>query len=277
MRTRLVVAAALATVGIAAALAWSASDPPSTDPPARVSTPSPSSRSPSPTPSPQRAVHSEAEPVHGRLVIWARGDLTPEFADAVAGLDDVLVEEIRSLVPPDLRARIVELDAEDDGRRRGPLVLSLPEVKRRFGEFAFRPRSGTREVDLEPGFRDEHIVTVEVPLLGNVTCHEAIVDDLRAALRTVVDAGLVSEIDPSRYGGCFYPRRISVADDGLSRHSWGIAIDINVDLSHPDLGPPPHPDVVAAFEAHGFRWGGDFLHPDNHHFEWVGDVQPLDR
>lgn len=27
---------------------------------------------------------------------------------------------------------------------------------------------------------------------------------------------------------------------------------------------------LAAFEEHGFRWGGDFLTPDNHHLEWVG-------
>lgn len=73
------------------------------------------------------------------------------------------------------------------------------------------------------------------------------------------------------YGGCYHPRLISADRDRLSRHSWGIAIDLNVDLSQPGLGPPPPPEVVEILGRHGFRWGGDFLHADNHHFEWIGE------
>ncbi|MDX1659941.1 MAG: M15 family metallopeptidase [Nitriliruptorales bacterium] len=188
------------------------------------------------------------------------------------GATDRLVDAIRALVPTGTNARVVDVAGDRNASRGGPIVRSLTEVKRRFGEFAFRPRDGVREVDVAPAFVEEHIVTAEVPILGQVTCHRGIIDDLRATLEAIVAAGLSGEIDPSRYAGCYYPRRISVGGSSLSRHSWGIALDINVDLSHPDLGPPPHPDVVAAFEAHGFRWGGDFLHPDNHHFEWVGTV-----
>src|SRR5690606_7173663 len=73
-----------------------------------------------------------------------------------------------------------------------------------------------------------------------------------------------------RYGGCFAARTIDPDGDRLSRHAWGVAIDINVDMSRPDLGPIPPPSVRDIFAAHGFRWGGDFRTPDNHHFEWVG-------
>lgn len=190
-----------------------------------------------------------------------------------------LTERIQALVPEDLTARAVNV-AAGESRRRAPLVLSLAQVKDHFGEFAYRPRAGVREIDVDPAFAADHIVNADVPILGSVTCHEEIIDDLRRALQQTVEAGLASEIDPKRYAGCYHPRRISTSSQRLSHHSWGIALDLNVDLSLPDLGPPPHPDVIAAFEAHGFRWGGHFIHPDNHHFEWVGDAtdppRPID-
>lgn len=195
--------------------------------------------------------------------VYVRHDAVPGAATAE------LTSRIERLVPEDLTARIVDV-AAGQPRRRAPLVLSLAQVKDRFGEFAYRPRPGVREIDLDPAFADRHIVDVDVPILGSVTCHRLIIPDLRRALDRIVAVGVAGEIDPARYAGCFYPRRISTSGSSLSRHSWGIALDINVDLSHPDLGPPPHPAVVTAFEKHGFRWGGDFLHPDNHHFEWVG-------
>lgn len=196
--------------------------------------------------------------------------------EAAPGVElEALTAQIEALVPPDLTARIVDATAGE--LRRAPLVLSLAQVKELFGEFAFRPRDGVREIDIDPDFAAQHIVRADVPILGSVTCHRGIVDDLRGALQQVVDAGLAREIDPARYGGCYHPRRISTTGARLSHHSWGIAIDINVDLSHPDLGPSPHPDVIAAFEAHGFRWGGDFIQPDNHHFEWIGAAATADE
>lgn len=188
--------------------------------------------------------------------------------DGVAG--DDLADDLEALAPADTVVRVVGASG-DEPARRAPLVLGLPEVKARFGEFAFRDDDADREIRVAPGWLDDHIVLAEVPLLGTVRCHEAIVDDLSAALQAVADAGLGGTIDPDLYGGCYHARRIG-AGTSLSRHSWGIAIDINVDLSLPGLGPAPDAEVVDLFAAHGFRWGGLFLTPDNHHFEWVGDV-----
>jgi hypothetical protein len=184
---------------------------------------------------------------------------------------EALAAALEALAPEDAPARVVGLGADAD-RRSVPLVLSLVETKERFGEFAYRPRDGVREIDIDPAFVDEHIVSESVPLLGTVQCHTGIMDDLRAALDEIVDAGLSDWVDPARYGGCFYPRRISPDRDRLSSHSWGISIDINVDLSLPGLGPVPPDEVIEIFGRHGFRWGGDFLQPDNHHYEWLGDA-----
>jgi hypothetical protein len=190
-----------------------------------------------------------------------------------------LVSVIEALAPGDGDIRITDVvarareRAEADAPAAGssPLVLGLPELKATFGEFAYRPRSGVREIDIDPSFVADDIVSARVPLLGNVRCHRAIIDDVAAALGELVDAGLGSWVDPAQYGGCFHARRIGTDRDRLSSHSWGAAIDINVDLSLPGLGPVPPDEMIEIFARHGFRWGGDFTTPDHHHWEWVGD------
>jgi len=152
------------------------------------------------------------------------------------------------------------------------LVLSQVELKKRFGEFAFRLVPGQREVEIDRAFVAEHITVERMPVLGNVRCHRLVMDDLRAALEEIVDAGLEEWIAPRRYGGCFHPRRIGSGRENLSRHSWGIAIDLNVDFALPGAGAVPPDAFVTIMGRHGFRWGGDFTTPDNHHFEWVGEV-----
>lgn len=152
---------------------------------------------------------------------------------------------------------------------RSRLVLSLPETKARFGEFAFRDLPG-RDIEQDATFTDDHITRRDVPFFGLITCHEAVFDPLVAALQQVRDEGLGEHIDPSLYGGCWTARRIN-RNANLSRHAWGIAIDINVDVDAPGLGPVPADGVIAAFREHGFVWGGDYPIPDNHHFEYLGD------
>ena len=158
------------------------------------------------------------------------------------------------------------------GTRQVPLVLSMPAVKERFGEFAFRFVPNQREIGIERRFVDEWITIERMPVLGNVRCHRLIMDDLRAAIEETVAAGLSEWLAPSRYGGCFHPRRIGYGRENLSRHAWGIAIDLNVDFSLPGAGPVPPDAFIEIWGRHGFRWGGDFSTPDNHHFEWVGEA-----
>lgn len=195
----------------------------------------------------------------------------PEGSLVVAhtrGSVDALAADLLALVPDDRLAQVIDPTL---GVREPPLVLPTLEVKRLFGEFAWRSRPGVREIDVDPAWVDANIVTVDVPIMGPVTCHRAVVDDVRAVFREIVDLGRADTIEVSQYAGCHYARRTGTSeDDSLSRHSWGIALDVNVDLSQPGLGVPLPDDVIDVFRRHGFVWGGDFLQPDNHHFEWVG-------
>lgn len=209
--------------------------------------------------------------------------LHPDDADALgwddAGVvilehrrDDVeaLEAELLALVPADAPGVRV-IDPDDTGARGASLVLPSALVKRQFGEFSYRPRPGVREVDIEAAWVEANIVSASVPLLGTVRCHRDIIDDITAVLDELVERGLGGAIDPDGYAGCFYARQTGTSpDDAVSRHSWGIALDINVDVSAPGGGIPLPTEVIEVFQRRGFRWGGDFPVADNHHFEWIG-------
>lgn len=147
------------------------------------------------------------------------------------------------------------------------LVGDDPATVAAFAPFRYSEREDGR-IAIDPAWVDAHIVTAQVPVLGEVTCHRELVAPLRAALQRLVDAGLASLLRADDYGGCFAPRHIDRSSDAnLSMHAWGLAVDVNV--SDNGLGVPPALDarVVEAFEAQGFAWGGRWQRPDGMHFE----------
>ncbi len=155
-------------------------------------------------------------------------------------------------------------------------VLDTAELKRRLGEFAFS--GGGNSISPEAGWVAANIVTEPVPLIGLLRCHRTIMPALRGALGEVAAAGLAGAIDLAdtrRNGGCYVPREIrspgSNSGGSLSRHSWGIAVDINPRTNAFGATPRIDPRVVAIFRRWGFAWGGGFTIPDGMHFEWVGE------
>lgn len=164
---------------------------------------------------------------------------------------------------------VVRARGENPFLRYGDAVLPQLLIKKEFGEFSVRPRPDGF-VDIDPSWRDANIGTRRVPVVGTVTCHEALFPQLRAALRSVVAENLDHLIDGRDYGGCFSPRFINANPDGrLSHHAWGIAFDVNV--SENGFGTEPDLDhrIVEQIEAWGFTWGGRWLIPDGMHFEWT--------
>ena len=153
--------------------------------------------------------------------------------------------------------------------RYGDAVLPQLHIKATFGEFAARPnRDGS--IDIERGWRQKHITSEPVPILGTVTCHRALFPQLRHALEQVERAGFSHVIDAGDYGGCYSARFIDRNPGGrLSHHSWGIGIDLNVAENRPGTRPDQDHRLVRIFEENGFTWGGRWLIPDGMHFEWV--------
>ncbi len=135
------------------------------------------------------------------------------------------------------------------------------------GSFSYRWfRDGT--VDPDSAWVGASIASDDVPILGQVTCHRVMLPQLRAALQEVVDTGLASAIDPADFGGCYSPRFIGRDPArGLSLHTWGIAVDLNVSGNQVGTAGAIDPRLVRIFESWGFAWGGHWSVPDPMHFE----------
>ena len=152
-------------------------------------------------------------------------------------------------------------------------VLSGTSVSSAVGTFAYTPHpNGT--VTPEQRWVNAYIRRESVPILGTVTCNKGMLPQLRAALSEVVRQGLADKIHPGEYAGCYYPRFI--ANDpakGLSLHSWGIAVDLNVPGNQRGTVGQMDRQVVAIFKRWGFAWGGDWNYTDPMHFEMAKVVQ----
>lgn len=83
--------------------------------------------------------------------------------------------------------------------------------------------------------------------------------------------GLAHLVDPVGFAGCWNPRFIrsaSGAPSGVSRHSWGAAVDLNARSNPLGTLGTQDPRLVEIMIDWGFTWGGDWLFPDPMHFEY---------
>jgi hypothetical protein len=150
------------------------------------------------------------------------------LVEPVKGADPSKLEaSVRRVVPDDVRVR-VRRPGETPFFRHGDAVLPQVRIKEIFGEFGAAPLADGR-LNLADVWIRRNIRTAHVPVLGEIRCHRLVIPLIRAALEDLESRGLGRLVDPADYGGCFYPRFIgSDPGSGISRHSWGVAIDINV-------------------------------------------------
>ena len=173
-------------------------------------------------------------------------------------------DELRSEIRKLLKGRSIRFVTPGDRPfvRGGDGVLPMSQVKARFGEFAL---PSLRKGWPDPAWTRANLVTKQVPLLGRVRCHKLVIGDLSkdmADLERQRLGGLVDVGDFRRQGGCWSPRLLRDARGGkLSRHAWGIAVNLKVNGDE---------RLIRTMAQHGFVWGGDFARPDTTHFEWVG-------
>ena len=191
---------------------------------------------------------------------------TPRFLlVAYDGPREAIERAIRELLPPGEPVRF-RAPGETPLLRHGDAVLPQAAVKVHFGEFSYR-RTGER-LELDPAWVREHVVEADVPIIGVVRCHRAIVDELRAVLLELEQRNLAYLVAPDQYEGCFVPRLIS-PDGGVSRHAWGVALDVNWAKNRQGETGTQDTRLIDAMTAHGFTWSGPWLVPDPAHFEWV--------
>ena len=182
-------------------------------------------------------------------------DVGPQYTVS----EDLDIEEIERLVAA------VEKIAKQ--QRVGQPLATGGSVAAAVGTFSYRWfADGTVRPD--PAWVAANIRTEQVPILGYVTGHRVLFPQLRGALREVVARGLADEIHPEEFGGCYVPRFIGRdPSKGLSLHTWGIAVDLNVPGNQRGVPGEINRDVVAIFKKWGFAWGGDWAWTDPMHFE----------
>jgi len=163
-------------------------------------------------------------------------------------------------------------------------LLSDNEVKKYFGTFTYKEAESGR-IRIDPEWVDENIETVTIPQLskltpsdGAVRFHKKATQQLQNAFSEIERKGLLKYI--LTWNGSFVPRHITWNPGKmLSRHSWGIAFDINVQWNAYGKKPADENEygtvipLVPIFEEHGFVWGGSWKTPDGMHFE-VAEVDP---
>jgi hypothetical protein len=210
--------------------------------------------------------------------------------------------ELRAAFPAERPLRVREA-GEVRYLRHGDGVLTDAEVKTAYGELAFTEGPTRDFAAWDTAFTDAHVGSMTMPILGTVECNVAVLPALRDVLREVdeLQEAILDEqfaqqvadaqaattlpadpnepapelppleplpyplLEPDADLGCWNPRLID-AGAGVSRHAYGIAIDLRA----PATTGVHDPRVIDIFEDHGFTWGGDFLTPDPIHFEWVG-------
>jgi hypothetical protein len=191
----------------------------------------------------------------GNAMLVSTGILTPS---AVKG-------KLNKVLDPSVTMQTLALEFNDPVQTA---VLSGTSVSQAVGTFNYTPHpDGT--VTPDPRWVRAYIRRETMPIIGPVTGNKGMLPQLRAALTEIQRTpGLAATIHPDQYGGCFVPRFI--ANDpakGLSLHSWGMAVDLNVPENQRGTAGHMNRQVVAIFKKWGFAWGGDWNYTDPMHFE----------
>ena len=156
-------------------------------------------------------------------------------------------------------------------------TLGLGQAKLLVGEFPYQ-QSKAGKITADPSWVHDNITPRRffegIPV--RAACHRVVWAPLQGALSEVKRAGLEKLIDvdnTNMYGGCFYARlnRVSGNIGYLSRHSWGMAFDMNTNTNSQGRAPNMDCRIVRIFRKWGFAWGGNFTPADGMHFEYVGE------
>lgn len=140
-------------------------------------------------------------------------------------------------------------------------VLTSGEVMRELG-----PPTPGREGNYMGIWIPDDVIAKAIPAIPRkVYCNKKLIPLLDKAFKDVINCGYADDI--RTWDGCFNVRTQKGAQQAMSLHSWGLAIDINAAWNGFHAVPTMPQMIVTCFERNGFDWGGKFSHPDGMHFQ----------
>lgn len=170
-----------------------------------------------------------------------------------------------------------ELSKAPKGITLAPPASDYYSVKKVFGEPCDSKNLTTIQLPYEMKLSWDKGVSI-----NKVSCHRLIATQLTAALKELLeDKGLdwITEHGLDLYGGIYACRRIR-GGQSTSKHSWGIAIDLNPDANglrtpyqnglqgKPGYATMPQ-EAIDIFKKHGFKNLGEAIGRDAMHFEYT--------
>jgi hypothetical protein len=163
------------------------------------------------------------------------------------------------------------------------VIRSRDWVEKTFGRFAWENDPETPGgIKILGEWERQNIVAIAPPFglrdgrgrpLSLIRCHRLIAPALSRALSDLKRRNLCHLINT--FDGCYVPRHMGWDPKRhLSRHSWGIAVDVNARLFPLGSKEKQNAKLIEAFAKQGFAWGGEWKTPDPMHFEIVDLAQP---
>lgn len=163
------------------------------------------------------------------------------------------------------------------------MVRSQDWIESTFGRFTWRDNPEKRgAIEILGEWPRQNIVSIPPPFelrdgrgrrVSSIRCHRLIAASLTRALADMKHRGLCHLINT--FNGCFVPRHMGWDPRRpVSRHAWGIAVDVNARLFPYGSHDKQDQRLIAAFARQGFAWGGRWSTPDPMHFEAIDVAQP---
>jgi hypothetical protein len=201
----------------------------------------------------------------------------PDFAPASPAPDDGVargpVGDTAVLVP--VAPGPVATPVRDNGTIKPLIENQLASI---FGTFQTKPGSSRGRIEILGDWVRTNIIEIDTPVLAHtgvrkLQVHRKAAEPFRRVFASIEAAGLGGRI--LTCAGTWVPRHKSWnPENGLSAHTWGIAIDLNERWNPYNRAPAPLGaegslvELVPYFAAEGFAWGGHFISaPDGMHFE----------
>ncbi len=142
--------------------------------------------------------------------------------------------------------------------------LTQQEIEKAYGKFTYTDQEDGA-IEIAPEWIKQNIVAISTPF-GKLSCHRKLKDTFLTVLEKAEK--YIDKDDFKKEGGIWCPRHTMWDKTrSLSRHSWAIAIDVNVKDNPAGKKSKQPPELVKIMKDNGFVFGGDWNHLDPMHFE----------